>query len=183
MTIYLALLRGINVGGNKKIKMAELKQMLEEMGLSQVKTYIQSGNVLFVSDEEADSLQKRIEERIELTFGFSAAVLLRTAAELNNVLEHCPFSFESLAEGESIHVSFLSAALSQEEIDTLSAISFAPDEFQIIGKEAYMLLRQSILDSKLPIQLQKIVGTMTARNWKTVLKLGALAETISHSNK
>lgn len=102
MKTYIALLRGINVGGNKMIKMAELKRILEEMGLGRVQTYIQSGNVLFESEEEEGPLQTNIEEEIKKVFGFPVAVLLRTYAELKSLIAHCPFSLDSLAEGESI---------------------------------------------------------------------------------
>jgi uncharacterized protein (DUF1697 family) len=176
MTIYLALLRGINVGGHKKIKMADLKAMLTDMGLGRVQTYIQSGNVLFESDDEAESLQTKIEQEIERVFRFSVAVMLRTSDEWKSVIEHCSYSADDLAEGESIHVTFLTEAPAQEDLDQLPDLSGEIDEYQIIGRELYMHLRQSILDSKVPTKLSKLGAPQTSRNWKTVVKLASMVE-------
>lgn len=175
MTIYLALLRGINVGGHKKIKMADLKQTLESIGLSRVQTYIQSGNVLFESEEETARLQTKIEEEIYRVFGFQVPVMLRTSAELQRVLDHCPYSPDSLAEGDSIHVSFLTAAPTPEEIEKLPDLSDETDEYLLQGREIYYLFHQKMPDSKLPIKLQKLGAPVTVRNWNTVTKLAALA--------
>lgn len=176
MTIYLALLRGINVGGNKKIKMADLRIMLEGMGLQRVQTYIQSGNVLFESDEPAETLQGKIEAEINRTFGFSSSVLLRTASEWKEVVAQCPFSFETLGEGESIHVSFLTHAPTPEEWDKLPDFQNEIDQYHIEGKTIYMYLKQSILDSKMAANLQKLGTPTTSRNWKTVLKLASMVD-------
>ncbi|MDF2677276.1 MAG: hypothetical protein K0Q97_1594, partial [Bacillota bacterium] len=89
MTIYIALLRGINVGGKNVIKMAELKRAFEEIELCEVKTYIQSGNVLFKSNQEEELLRKKIEMKIEENFGFSIIVVLRTIAELEQIILNC----------------------------------------------------------------------------------------------
>ncbi|MFL6559623.1 MAG: DUF1697 domain-containing protein, partial [Bacillus sp. (in: firmicutes)] len=107
MTIYIALLRGINVGKNNRIKMADLKSLLETMGLENVKTYIQSGNVLFEAKDEAPQLSQRLEDEIGKTFGFPVPVILRTAEEYEQIIRDCPYSMESLKEGESIQLAFL----------------------------------------------------------------------------
>ena len=182
MTLYLALLRGINVGGHKKIKMADLKSMLTDMGLGRVQTYIQSGNVLFESEDDAETLTTKIEQEIERVFGFSAAVMLRTYEEWQAVMAHCPYSFDSLAEGESIHVNFLTEAPSQEDIDSEPDLSGEIDEYTNIGRELYLHLRQSILDSKLPTKLAKLGAPQTSRNWQTVAKMASLADAM-HANK
>lgn len=100
MTIFIALLRGINVGGHHKIKMADLKSLLESMGLHKVKTYIQSGNVLFEAEEEEAQLTKRMEEKLNHTFGFPVPVVLRTAEELRQITLDCPYSSDTLKEGK-----------------------------------------------------------------------------------
>lgn len=102
MRINIALLRGINVGGHNKIKMAELRQMFEMLGFSRVQTYIQSGNVLFESDESEQSLCQRIQGEIEKVFGFSINVVIRTAAELELIIKNCPFTEEAVAEVASM---------------------------------------------------------------------------------
>jgi uncharacterized protein (DUF1697 family) len=179
LTIYIALLRGINVGGHNIIKMAELRQLLESMGLGKVKTYIQSGNVLFESEEGATSLIQRIEEEIRTTFGFPVPVILRTAEALNQIIQDCPYSPDSLNEGESIHLAFLADEPSQEKIDYLQGFNSELDECQIVGKNVYLFFRQSIRDSKLATQLPKLGVPATVRNWKTVLKLAALAKELA----
>lgn len=102
MAVFIALLKGINVGKSRRISMADLKQAFEELGLRHVETYIQSGNVIFESDDETDDiLRKKIEKQIETSFGFEAIVVLRTAAELEKLIEECPFSAEEVMKSES----------------------------------------------------------------------------------
>ncbi|MBO1513744.1 DUF1697 domain-containing protein [Metabacillus bambusae] len=181
MTIYLALLRGINVGGHNVIKMAELKQLFESMDLQNVKTYIQSGNVLFESKAESKELSHQIEQEIKNTFGLSVPVMIRTATEMQQIIKNCPYLAEALLEGESIHISFLADVPSQERIDQLCNVNRGVDEYQIKGREMYLFFRQSIRKSKLAIQLQKIGVPATLRNWKTVAKLASMAEVMSET--
>jgi uncharacterized protein (DUF1697 family) len=176
MTVYIALLRGINVSGHNKIKMAELKIALDKMGLNKVQTYIQSGNVLFESMEAAELLRERIEGEIKSVFGFSITVILRTANELEQIIANCPFAADSLSEGESIQVSVLTEALSQKQIDILSTKLSKVDDYQIMGLTIYFLFRQKILDSQLAKNLQKLGNAVTSRNWNTINKLAALAK-------
>ncbi|HEU4965784.1 MAG TPA: DUF1697 domain-containing protein [Bacilli bacterium] len=175
MTTYVALLRGINVGGKHLIKMADLREWLESLGLSNVQTYIQSGNVLFDSEEAADVLQDRLEREMENRYGFPVPVMLRTAAEYRRVLEECPFPLEGLSEEESVHVSFLAQEPTEEELGKLPKQPFGTDEYRVVGRELYLLLRQRVSDSKLPILLQKAC-TGTMRNWKTVTKIREMVE-------
>ncbi|WP_430488077.1 DUF1697 domain-containing protein [Priestia flexa] len=86
ITIYIALLRGINVGGHKLIRMQELKSLLTNMGLDKVKTYIQSGNVIFESERNAQQLEEQMEQEIRRAFGFSVIIILRTASELEQII-------------------------------------------------------------------------------------------------
>ncbi|MEH7073027.1 DUF1697 domain-containing protein [Neobacillus drentensis] len=176
MTIYIALLRGINVGKNNRIKMADLKSLLETMGLEKVKTYIQSGNVLFEGPDDSAQLSKQLEDKISETFGFPVPVMLRTAEEYEQIVRNCPYSMETLKEGESIQLAFLADEPSQEKIENLRSFKSEPDECFINGKEVYFYLRQSILDSKLVAQLPKLGIPATVRNWKTVMKLSAMIE-------
>ncbi|MGC1239930.1 MAG: DUF1697 domain-containing protein, partial [Chryseosolibacter sp.] len=90
MTIYIALLRGINVGGKNKIKMEDLREALGAMGLSRVQTYIQSGNILFESDEDEATLCHRIEQEVEKVFGLSIKVIIRASEELKKIAATCP---------------------------------------------------------------------------------------------
>ncbi|WP_413304223.1 DUF1697 domain-containing protein [Bacillus sp. 1P10SD] len=179
MTIYIGLLRGINVGGHNIIKMADLRQLLEKMGLQKVKTYIQSGNVLFEAEQGATLLTQQLEEEIKNTFGFPVPVILRTAEELEQIIKDCPYSMDSLNEGESVQLAFLADEPSQEKIDFLEGFKSELDECRIVGKEVYLFFRQSIRDSKLATQLPKLGVPATVRNWKTVLKLAAMAKELA----
>lgn len=180
--IYIALLRGINVGGKNKIKMAELRKTIERLGLSQVQTYIQSGNVLFRSDDGAESLRKRIEGEIKKDFGLSVNVILRTAEELEAAIDHCPFSEDAIAEaeasseGESLYVSFLQDVPSKEGIERLKNVKSESEAYRIKGREIYLLFHHSVRNSKLANQLQKLDVPATMRNWKTTNKLALLAK-------
>lgn len=182
MTVYIALIRGINVGGKNRIKMDDLKRTFEALGLSRVQTYIQSGNVLFESNEEEEPLCRRIEREIETVFGISASVMLRTSAELKGIAANCPFTERELAEaaatakGESLHVAMLPEAPQAEGIERLSGYKTDNDEFRIEGRDVYLLFRDSILTSKIAANLHRLGVPATVRNWNTVGKLTELAK-------
>ncbi|WP_152395045.1 DUF1697 domain-containing protein [Paenibacillus guangzhouensis] len=175
MTVFVGFLRGINVGGKNKIKMAELKKMLESTGLAQVQTYLQTGNILFQSDQSAEALREQIEQAIHEQFGMSLTVVLRTAEQMKKVLAVCPYEVEKLTEGQTIQISVLTEAPDQKMADILSKDISERDEFQLQGCEIYFLFRQSVLDSKLAANLQKLGGRVTTRNWNTMQKLSELA--------
>ncbi|MDB4896774.1 MAG: hypothetical protein JWN15_3036, partial [Firmicutes bacterium] len=142
MTIYIALLRGINVSGHNLIKMTELKRMFDAMGFARVQTFIQSGNVLFATDDDAGSLCARIEQEITTVFGLTVPVVLRTAAELERIIRDCPFRADALAEGENIYVTLLADQPAPERITQMLSVPGGIDEFRIIGRELYLLYRQ-----------------------------------------
>ncbi|HYF94633.1 MAG TPA: DUF1697 domain-containing protein [Symbiobacteriaceae bacterium] len=177
--MYVALLRGINVSGQKLIKMAELKRMFEDMGFTRVQTYIQSGNVIFAAApaEDPGALRRRIEERIEAVFGWAVPVVLRTPAEFAQIIESSPYRAEELPPGESLYVALLAEAPAQEGIDRLMAWPCNGDEFRLMGREIYIIYRQGAGRSKLTTNLfeQKLKVAATARNWQTISKLAALA--------
>lgn len=185
MHIYIALLRGINVGGKKIIKMADLKKLFEALGLCNVQTYIQSGNVLFKSKENEEVLRKKIEEEIELAFGYSVAVVLRAAEELEKIINKCPFTEEemtkatALSKSESLYVALLGNLPLQEDIHSLDKYKTDNEEYEVIDKEVFLLFRNSIRNSKLANNLQKLNVPITVRNWKTINKLHLLAKTMN----
>lgn len=185
MITYIALLRGINVGGKNKVKMAELKGMFESIGFSRVETYIQSGNVLFEAEEEEteEDLRRRIESEFAKVFGFTVIFVLRTAVEWERIIKECPFPETEIreaeaenTEGESMYVALLLHAPSQEKAEQLGAVKSGSDECRIRGRDAYLLLRQSIRNSKLAISLQKLDVSVTVRNWKTMNKLSDMVK-------
>ncbi|WP_212958889.1 DUF1697 domain-containing protein, partial [Bacillus sanguinis] len=171
MTIYIALLRGINVGGHKVIKMADLKQMFESIGLKQVKTYIQSGNILFESEENIKFLKERIQSEIKNVFGFDVPVMLRTNEGFINMIKRCPYEVDSLLEGESIHVAFLANELTEKEKNQLIMQKNDTEDCYIDEKVVYLFFKNSIRNSKLMNQFQKLHTPATVRNWRTVNKL------------
>ncbi|MCU5708026.1 DUF1697 domain-containing protein, partial [Bacillus wiedmannii] len=173
---YITLLRGINVGGHKVIKMADLKQMFESIELKQVKTYIQSGNIVFESEKDVDFLNKRIQSEIKNVFGFDVPVMLRTHEEFINMIKRCPYEADSLLEGESIHVAFLANELSEKEKDQLLMQNNKTEDCYIHEKVVYLFFKNSIRNSKLMNQFQKLHTPATVRNWRTVNKLKAIVE-------
>jgi uncharacterized protein (DUF1697 family) len=178
ITIYIALLRGINVGGHKLIKMQELKNVLTNMGLDKVKTYIQSGNVIFHSERNAEQLEEQMEQEIRSAFGFSVIIILRTASEWEQIINNCPYPVNSLSEGESVHISLLAKEPSKECINHLLDYKSEMEQCCIRGREIYLYLQQSIRHSKISAQLQKVGVPGTSRNWKTIKKLGTMVNEI-----
>ncbi len=183
MTKYIAFLRGINVGGNKIMKMAQLRLLFESIGLSHVKTYIQSGNVLFQSNDEEEVLRNLIEHKIEDVFGFKVTVILRTATALEQIIKNCPFSEETIVQaqvqsgGQSLYVSFFLKVPPQEKIKLLDNYINEYEEYKIQDQEGYLLVRKNFQNSKLANNLHKLDVPATVRNWKTIHKLAMLIKT------
>ena len=177
MTQYLALLRGINVGTKNRIKMDALRQMLEGIGLEDVQTYLQSGNVIFSSDGEEQILRRQIEDGIFQTFGITAPAIIRTKEELRGVIDGLPFTVREIAQaqtantdGESLYVYFLDMPPDAAAIGALER--FADGDRFFVGEcGVYLLVTQSIRHSKLAARIQTLGAAVTARNWNTVLKL------------
>lgn len=182
MTIYIALLRGINVGGNNKIKMAELRQACEAIGLRRVQTYIQSGNILFETEEAAEPLRDRLERMIAEKFGIKLYVILRTAEELRQITAGFPYSEEAVAEANaaseavSEYVTMLLEPLTSEQATGLDPYRNDAEQCWIAGREIYLLVHQSVRDSKLAVQINKLKVPSTVRNRNTMNKLAALAD-------
>ncbi|MGE7614470.1 DUF1697 domain-containing protein [Paenibacillus sp. NPDC101420] len=174
MTTYIALLRGINVGGNKIIKMLDLKAMFQTLGFENVRTYIQSGNVVFESDEGSESLLTGvIERKIHEVFGFEVSVIIRTLAEMENVIANDPFQLSEPEEFKRWYVTFLPVEPSAEALDKLRTYEDGPDKVRFVGREMYVLYEVSVSQSPLfKVPFDRILGmTLTARNWNTVNKL------------
>ncbi|WEK55108.1 MAG: DUF1697 domain-containing protein [Candidatus Cohnella colombiensis] len=186
MSIYVALLRGINVGGHNKIAMADLRRMFDSIGLNRVQTYIQSGNVLFESAYDEEKLCSLIEQGIRETFGYSISVILRSAKQLRAVAERLPFSEEALvaataaSEFETLYIAFLGGIPSEESVAKVMSYRLAGEDVQVIGRELYFLSARSIRDSKLMNHIQKLDVPATARNWKTLNKLIELTDAMQH---
>jgi uncharacterized protein (DUF1697 family) len=174
---YVALLRGINVGGAMKLSMPDLRALLESLGYSDVSTYIQSGNAIFTSPHDDSALIGReIEEGIAGELGLSVRVLIRTPAELAAIIEANPFP-AARAVPTSLHVSFLSSQPDDQRLAAIDPTRFAPDQFRLGDRVIYLHYPQGSGRSKLTNDLleRRLGVTATARNWNTVTKLLVLA--------
>jgi uncharacterized protein (DUF1697 family) len=174
MTIYIALLRGINVGGNNIIKMQDLKSLLLNGGLENVSTYIQSGNIVFRSEKSADQVQSIIEQEIKNKYGYSISVIVRNANEWEGIMKACPYPTDSLGEGESVHLILLGKEVSKKGSEQLLQFQSDTEKCFINQKEVYLHLSISILDSKVTKQLPKLGVQMTSRNWRTIKKIESM---------
>ena len=173
----IALLRGINVGGHRRVAMADLRALLNRLGYEDVQTLLQSGNVVLTSSVRADRLERQLEEQLEDEFALDIQVVVRTRDELADVIERNPLA--TVVTDPARHVvSFLSAAPAASVVRQLEALDFAPERFAFSGRELYAWHPNGIHASRLAKVLsEKRLGvTATARNWNTVTKLLALAD-------
>jgi uncharacterized protein (DUF1697 family) len=178
MPVYIALLRGINIGPHKRMKMEKLRASCEALGFKKVKTYIQSGNVICQAGTlSSDAAAKRIEAQIAKDFGFSANVIARTAGEMKQVLEGNPLLKEPNIDSEKLHVVFLPEAPSSESIRQLQSIVLAPDKVRHKGKEIYFYFPNGVSGSSIwKHNLDRVLGVSgTMRNWRTVNTLHQMA--------
>ncbi|MBS4033989.1 MAG: DUF1697 domain-containing protein [Ignavibacterium sp.] len=177
MPTYIALLRGINVSGQKLIKMTDLKELFEALGFQNVQTYIQSGNVIFSSKEKSlDKLESIISTAIRKKFGFDAVVIVITPEVLEYILENNPFIKKIMAI-ERLYVTFLSDTPSEENINKLGAINYSPEEYIIDQKIIYLHFPNGAGKVKLSNNLfeSKLKVDATTRNLKTINKLWELS--------
>lgn len=177
-TTYAALLRGINVGGAKKVPMAELRTLMEGLGYGDVRTYLQSGNAVFSSDGgDEDSLAAELSGAIEEHFGFGVGVLVREHAYLRAVREACPFPAAEL-EAKQLHVTYFSQPVDAERFASVEPAAFLPEEFRLGDRVLYLYAPDGLGRSKLAEVLAKprlLKGVLaTTRNWNTVVKLEEL---------
>ncbi|WP_408891763.1 DUF1697 domain-containing protein [Myxococcus faecalis] len=172
MTRYALLLRGVNVGTKNSLPMAELRAMLSRLGCGDVKTYVQSGNAVFTTKLGVAELTKGIEEALEQFMGRPIATTLRTLKQLQAVVDGNPFA-DVATNPSSLCVTFLSAAPTKAELAPLHAQDWGPELFQVAGKEIYSWYPNGQGKSALAVALGKLAlrGTVTTRNWNTVLKL------------
>lgn len=174
---YIALIRGVNVGG-KRIKMAHLKENFESMGYKNVKTYLQSGNVIF-EDKSSNitEIRQNIENNINKEFEFSVNVIIRTEKELEYIIINNPFNKENM-EISSLYVTFLQNVPDEEILANLDLNIEDNERFEIIGKEIYLYLPHGYARTKLTNNAleKKLKIVATTRNWKTTNKLMELSK-------
>ncbi|MEU9152562.1 DUF1697 domain-containing protein [Streptomyces sp. NPDC048417] len=175
MTMYAALLRGINVGGRKKLPMAELRALMTGLGHESVVTYLQSGQAVFATAHgDAESLAAELTEAIEERFGFSVDVLVRDHAYLTAIAEACPFPAAEL-EARQLHVTYFSAPVTPERFAGLDPAAHLPEDFRLGDRALYLYAPDGLGRSKLAEALSRprinkgLIAT--TRNWNTVVKL------------
>ncbi|MFD7132310.1 DUF1697 domain-containing protein [Streptomyces sp. NPDC059894] len=174
-TTYAALLRGINVGGARKVPMADLRSLLEGLGLGGVRTHLQSGQAVFSSGHgDEDTLAAEIAGSIGTRFGFGVDVIVRDHAYLKAVAEACPFPAAGL-EARQLHVTYFSAPVEPDRFTHIDRAAFLPEEFRLGDRALYLYAPDGLGRSKLAEQLSKprvnkgLIAT--TRNWNTVVKL------------
>jgi len=170
----LALLRGINVSGHKIIKMEDLRKLLEGLELGNVKTYIQSGNVIFESQHASKAANaEKIKKGLFTQYGFDVGVIVLDNEDLDTVIKNNPFVKDKEANLKQLYVVYLSETPKAENISRIDLNQFEPDEFIIIGRAIYIKFSDSASNSKLTNAFleKRLNVTATTRNWNTTLKL------------
>lgn len=173
---YVALIRGINVGGKNTLPMKELVAALESIGCSNVHTYIQSGNVVFQSNSSAGQLADTIAAEIERRQGFKPHVLVLSQSEFEQAINNNPFP-EGMADPKSLHFGFLDSIPRNPDMNTLEIIRAPSERFELAGKIFYLLAPDGVGRSKLAMKSEKALGVpMTDRNVNTVGKIMTMLE-------
>ena len=175
---YIAILRGINVGTGRKVLMADLKKLCESLGLKNVQTYIQSGNLIFelAQPEPISTLETRLHQSISETFGFEIPVLIRTAAEWADSIAKNPFLNEEHVDIDRLHLTCLNQLPAPELVEKIKNFQYLPDRYEIVGRDIFIFCAAGYGTSKLVNSFfeSKLKVPATTRNWKTVMKLNEM---------
>jgi uncharacterized protein (DUF1697 family) len=177
MPTYIALLRGINVGGHARVKMDALRQLFEALGFESVKTYVQSGNVIFRAGTSSSALARKIEDKILSDLGLAASAIVRTPEEMGTTIRKNPFLKEKGVDLSKLHVTFLSEAPAKPAWKRLDGLSNGRDQFRCSGKEIYLHCPDGYGVSKLSNNaFEKLLSVRaTTRNWNSVNKIYEMA--------
>jgi len=173
---YVGLLRAVNVG-KRQVSMAKLRDLVEGLGYTEVQTVLQSGNIVFDAPRtKAVDLEASLSTAIEAEFGFPVPVLIRTAEQLDAVIDANPFPAALKTEPKFLHVAFASAAVPVSAFDDVDRSRFAPDDFAVGRNELYLWYAYGSGRSKMDLNVKGVRHIdFTARNWNTVVKLRDLA--------
>ncbi|MGZ5243097.1 MAG: DUF1697 domain-containing protein [Bacteroidia bacterium] len=177
MQKILSILRGVNVSGHKRIAMEDLRALYEDLGFKNIATYIQSGNVVFETEEtDPQEIARLIEAKIAEVYGFNVPVIIRTAEEIQAVLADNPFLREMYIEEDRLHVTFLSEEPKPELAEKMSDQKFQPERFIVQHKEVYLYCPNGYGNTKLNNNYfeGKLKVSATTRNWRTINKLAEM---------
>ncbi|MGB3949140.1 MAG: DUF1697 domain-containing protein [Bacteroidia bacterium] len=168
MPVFLSILRGINVSGQKKILMSDLKLLYEELDFKKVQTFIQSGNVIFES-KSSKLLADKIEQKIKQKYAFDVPVIIRTMDEMEKIIKNNPFIKTKGIETDKLHITYLSKPTTAENIKKTKQYTFEPDAFEIIEEQVYIYCPNGYGRTKLTNTFfeKKLNVSATTRNWKT----------------
>lgn len=173
-TRYIALLRGVNVGRNKRIAMADLRALLAGLGYSDVQTLLQSGNAVFRSADPAPAVAAAIEQALLRELGVQSTVIVRSAAELRAAIAANPLLDRATDPAKHL-VGFLAGEPDQEKAQSLAALDLGPDQARLAGRELYLWCPDGVLAAT-GVNWERQLGVaVTMRNWNTVTKLAAMA--------
>jgi len=171
MSVYIAILRGINVSGQKMIKMAELRVHLAEIKLTNIQTYIQSGNIVFESEGMSSSdLEIAIQNKIKEKYGFDVPVLVKTPDELKDAVKRNPFIKEIEDDPKKVYITFLAHTPELTKVEALKVVDYSPEKYVIVGKVVYIFPPNGYGNAKMNNNFfeKKLKVVATTRNWKTV---------------
>lgn len=177
MTRYVALLQGINVGKHKRIAMADLRALVERLGYTEVKTHLNSGNVVFTAASGANEEHaQRIEDAISRELGLEVPVAVRSGEELARIVAGNPFP-EAAADHTTLHVAFLSEAPDPERVAALAEFERGDDDYRVVGADVYLYYPHKLTGATfMPTGLGKALGVVaTSRNWRTVTRLAEMS--------
>ena len=178
METYIALLRGINVSGQKKMPMADLRNMLDTLEFQKVKTYIQSGNIVFDSTEnDIDVLEEKIRSRIQSTFGFDVPVLIKSKEEFERILQQNPYTDPEAIEKKQVYFVLLKKAPEMQLAEVFNAESYENEAFFITEACVYLCCKAGYGKAKLDNNRieRKLKVEATTRNFRTMVKLLEMA--------
>lgn len=175
MAKYISILRGINVGTGRKVPMADLKKLCENMGLQNLQTYIQSGNVVFElpQPESVSELETRLQKAFTQAFGFDIPVLIRSDKEWAGSIAKNPFWNDPNADINLLHMTLLKEIPAVAKIEAILQLDFSPDQFQIVGNNVFIYCANGYGKTKITNDFfeKKLGVEASTRNWKTVMKL------------
>ena len=176
MTVYVAMLRGVNVGGNS-LRMDWLRQACEDIGLQDVRTYVQSGNIVFSSGLSALKLVQTLKATIDAQTRLPVTVVIRSASEMANIIAGNPFLKQRGVDITKLHVTFLAKAPSKPALDKLDALAGTRDEYRLAKREIYLHCPINYGETRLSnTAIEKALSLgATTRNWKTVAALCVMA--------
>jgi uncharacterized protein (DUF1697 family) len=176
LTAYIAMLRGVNVGGNP-LKMDWLRAACEEIGLRDVRTYVQSGNIVFTSRLGAAAIVQTLKAKVDAQTRLPVSVVIRNAAELAKIVAGNPFLQQDGVDVAKLHVTFLDRAPAKLPLERLDALAGSRDQCRLAGREIYLHCPINYGETKLSnTAIEKVLGVgATTRNWKTVTTLHEMA--------